>query len=60
MTPARPTIPRHVEYTLTPMGRDVASQLVALIEHLESLVSDVERARARYDRAKDAAEAASA
>ncbi len=60
MTPARPTIPPHVEDTLTPMGREVADQLVALIEHVESLVSDVERARARYDRAKDAAEAASA
>ena len=44
MTPARPTIPPHVEDTLTPMGREVADQLVALIEHVESLVSDVERA----------------
>ena len=47
---ARPTIPPHVEYTLTPMGREVASRLVALIEHVESLVPEVERARARYDR----------
>ena len=47
---ARPTIPPHVEYTLTPMGREVASLLVALIEHVESLVPEVERARARYDR----------
>ncbi len=45
-----PTIPPHVEYTLTPMGREVASRLVALIEHVESLVPEVERARARYDR----------
>ena len=44
MTPARPTIPPQVEDTLTPMGREVADQLVALIEHVESLVSDVERA----------------
>jgi len=47
---ARPTIPPHVEYTLTPMGREVASRLVALIEHVESLVPEVEQARARYDR----------
>ncbi len=47
---ARPTIPPHVEYTLTPMGREVAGRLVALIEHVESLVPEVERARARYDR----------
>ena len=32
------------------MGREVAGQLVALIEHVESLVPEVERARARYDR----------
>ena len=47
---ARPTIPPHVEYTLTPMGREVARRLVALIEHVESLVPEVEQARARYDR----------
>ena len=47
---ARPTIPPHVEYSLTPMGREVAGRLVALIEHVESLVPEVERARARYDR----------
>jgi DNA-binding HxlR family transcriptional regulator len=47
---ARPTIPPHVEYTLTPMGREVAGRLVALIEHVESLVPEVEQARARYDR----------
>ena len=42
---ARPTIPPHVEYTLTPMGREVAGRLTALIEHVESLVPEVERAR---------------
>ncbi len=47
---ARPTIPPHVEYTLTPMGREVAGRLVALIEHVESLVPEVERAGPRYDR----------
>jgi len=47
---ARPTIPPHVEYTLTPTGREVAVRLVALIEHVESLVPEVEQARARYDR----------
>ena len=47
---ARPAIPPHVEYTLTPMGREVAVRLVAMIEHVESLVPGVEQARARYDR----------
>jgi DNA-binding HxlR family transcriptional regulator len=47
---ARPTIPPHVEYTLTPMGREVAVRLVALIEHIESLVPRVEQARVGYDR----------
>lgn len=47
---ARPTIPPHVEYTLTPMGRELAGRLVALIEHVESLVPEVEQARTRYDR----------
>ena len=42
---ARPTIPPHVEYTLTPMGREVAGRLTALIEHVKSLVPEVERAR---------------
>jgi DNA-binding HxlR family transcriptional regulator len=40
-TARRPTIPPHVEYTLTPMGREVAGRLVALIEHRESLVPAV-------------------
>jgi DNA-binding HxlR family transcriptional regulator len=37
-------------YSLTPMGRVVAGQLAALIEHVKSLVPGVERTRAGYGR----------
>jgi DNA-binding HxlR family transcriptional regulator len=46
---ARPTIPPHVEYSLTPLGTDVAKQLHSLIELLESRMPDVIAARAAYD-----------
>jgi DNA-binding HxlR family transcriptional regulator len=46
---ARPTIPPHVEYSLTPIGREVAGKLLALIELLESRMPEVMTARAEYD-----------
>jgi DNA-binding HxlR family transcriptional regulator len=46
---ARPTIPPHVEYSLTPLGTDVARQLHALVELLESRMPEVLAARAAYD-----------
>ena len=46
---ARPTIPPHVEYSLTPVGHEVADKLLALIELLESRMPSVMDARARYD-----------
>jgi DNA-binding HxlR family transcriptional regulator len=46
---ARPTIPPHVEYSLTPLGTDVATQLHSLIELLEGRMPDVLAARAAYD-----------
>ena len=51
---ARPTIPPHVEYSLTPAGREVAQRLRGLIEVLEAGVPAVMAAQARYDEAKTA------
>jgi DNA-binding HxlR family transcriptional regulator len=51
---ARPTIPPHVEYSLTPAGREVAQRLLGLIEVLEASVPGVVAAQARYDAAKAA------
>ena len=52
---ARPTIPPHVEYSLTPAGQEVAQRLRGLIEFLETSVPDAVAAQARYDEAKSAA-----
>ena len=46
---ARPTIPPHVEYSLTPLGEDVAKQLHELVELLESRMPEVLAAREAYD-----------
>jgi DNA-binding HxlR family transcriptional regulator len=46
---ARPTIPPHVEYSLTPVGRDVAEKLFELVELLESRMPEVMAARADHD-----------
>jgi DNA-binding HxlR family transcriptional regulator len=46
---ARPTIPPHVEYSLTALGTDVAEQLHTLVELLESRMPEVMAARAAYD-----------
>ncbi len=46
---ARPTIPPHVEYSLTPVGRDVADKLLELIDLLESRMPSVMDSRAEYD-----------
>jgi DNA-binding HxlR family transcriptional regulator len=46
---AKPTIPPHVEYSLTPLGADVAGQLRGLIDLLEVRMPDVLTARAAYD-----------
>ena len=47
---AKPTIPPHVEYSLTPVGRDVAGRLLDLIQLLESRMPEVMAARADYDK----------
>ena len=43
------TIPPRVEYSLTSLGADVATRIVALIELLEDSVDDVADAQQRYD-----------
>ncbi|MFD6244106.1 winged helix-turn-helix transcriptional regulator [Streptomyces roseolus] len=49
---AKPVIPPRVDYTLTPLGEDAAERIRALALWTESLVPDVEAARARYDEAR--------
>jgi DNA-binding HxlR family transcriptional regulator len=46
---ARPTIPPHVEYSLTGTGHDVAAKLFELIELLEGRMPEVMKAREAYD-----------
>ncbi|WP_093716587.1 winged helix-turn-helix transcriptional regulator [Actinacidiphila alni] len=46
---ARPTNPPHVEYRLTPLGRDTAERLLALIGLVEDRMPEVLAARERYD-----------
>jgi DNA-binding HxlR family transcriptional regulator len=46
---ARPTNPPRVDYSLTPLGREVAERLRALIACLEGSMDEVMAARERYD-----------
>lgn len=46
---ARPTIPPHVEYSLTPLGRQFAKRLFGLIELVEGRMPEVLAAREAYD-----------
>lgn len=43
------TIPPHVEYQLTELGRDVSTRLGALIDLVESSVATIMASRAAYD-----------
>lgn len=47
---ARPTNPPHVEYSLTPLGREIATRLTHLIDFVESQMPTVLAARSRYGR----------
>jgi DNA-binding HxlR family transcriptional regulator len=46
---AQPTNPPRVDYELTPLGREVAERLLALIHCVEGRMDDVLAARERYD-----------
>ncbi|MGP2438526.1 winged helix-turn-helix transcriptional regulator [Streptomyces sp. JW3] len=46
---AQPTNPPRVDYELTPLGRETARRLLALIEYLEGSMDEVLAARERYD-----------
>ncbi|MDX2679063.1 winged helix-turn-helix transcriptional regulator [Streptomyces sp. NY05-11A] len=46
---AQPTNPPRVDYELTPLGREVAERLLALIHLLEGRMGDVLKAREHYD-----------
>ncbi|MET7646587.1 helix-turn-helix domain-containing protein [Streptomyces sp. NPDC005426] len=48
---AQPTNPPRVDYELTPLGRQVAGQLLGLIQLVEGRMSEVLAARGRYDEA---------
>jgi DNA-binding HxlR family transcriptional regulator len=46
---AHPCIPPKVEYSLTPLGADIAERLIGLIEFVEAKMPLVHEARNRYD-----------
>jgi DNA-binding HxlR family transcriptional regulator len=48
---ARPTNPPYVEYSLTPLGRQIAARLTGLIELVQGQMPQVLAARERYDAA---------
>ncbi|MGP4006525.1 winged helix-turn-helix transcriptional regulator [Streptomyces sp. 4N124] len=51
---AQPTNPPRVDYELTPLGREIAERLLALIHFVEGRMDDVLTARARYDETRGA------
>ncbi|MGW3663192.1 winged helix-turn-helix transcriptional regulator [Streptomyces sp. NPDC005141] len=51
---AQPTNPPRVDYTLTPLGREVAERLRTLISFVEGHMDDVLDARGRYDETREA------
>ncbi|MFG2559455.1 winged helix-turn-helix transcriptional regulator [Streptomyces sp. NPDC048496] len=50
---AQPTNPPRVDYELTPLGREVAGRLLALIHLVEGRMPEVLDARSRYDEARE-------
>jgi DNA-binding HxlR family transcriptional regulator len=46
---AQPTNPPRVDYSLTPLGREVSERLLTLIRFMEGRMDDVLEARERYD-----------
>ncbi|MFH9733759.1 winged helix-turn-helix transcriptional regulator [Streptomyces sp. NPDC017260] len=54
---AKPVIPPRVDYSLTDLGREAAEQVQGLARWTERRTAAVEKARAAYDEACDAAKA---
>ena len=48
-----PVIPPRVEYFLTPLGQSLMSIVESLVAWSASHISDVERARQRYDTTRE-------
>ncbi|MGW1502396.1 winged helix-turn-helix transcriptional regulator [Streptomyces mirabilis] len=53
---AQPTNPPRVDYTLTPLGREVSQHLLTLIHFVEGRMDDVLESRERYDESRAATE----
>lgn len=51
---AQPTNPPRVDYSLTPLGRQVAERLLTLITFVEGNMDEVLDSRGRYDAAREA------
>ncbi|MEU6464816.1 helix-turn-helix domain-containing protein [Streptomyces sp. NPDC046976] len=51
---AQPTNPPRVDYELTPLGREVARRLLALITCVEGAMDEVLASRERYDETRGA------
>jgi DNA-binding HxlR family transcriptional regulator len=49
---AKPVIPPRVDYSLTPLGHDIAQQVWALTKWVENNLDDVLQARQAYDGAR--------
>ncbi|MEU6801894.1 winged helix-turn-helix transcriptional regulator [Streptomyces neyagawaensis] len=49
---AKPVIPPHVDYSLTPLGREAAEQVRALATWTAERMNAIEKAREEYDAAK--------
>ncbi|MFD5320250.1 winged helix-turn-helix transcriptional regulator [Streptomyces sp. NPDC127098] len=57
---ARPVIPPHVDYSLTPLGREFAERVWALTRLVEQRVPEVTEAQEAYDRTRRERERAAA
>lgn len=45
---AFPVVPPHVEYSLTPMGMEIAGRVVTLVDYIEDKIFDILDAQANY------------
>jgi DNA-binding HxlR family transcriptional regulator len=56
---ARPVVPPHVEYRLTPAGIECAERVVALSEWVETHVREIYRSQCAYDQEREMERSAS-